>query len=184
MNFKFDENKAIAIFLYVAKKLHDEHVKTDLHKIFKIIYFADQKHMVKYGRPVLIGDDYIAMKNGPVPSKVYDITKIVRGGALPIRYEGKAYSEYFKMIGHYVTPLTEPDIEELSESDIRCLDESIYENKSLGFDELTVKSHDSAYNSACKDDRIFLRQVAKAAGATTEMLKYMHEKLEAENCFA
>jgi uncharacterized phage-associated protein len=40
------------------------------------MYFADRKHLEKYGR-FICGDSYVAMKHGPVPSEIYDILKAV-----------------------------------------------------------------------------------------------------------
>ncbi|MEI6825251.1 MAG: Panacea domain-containing protein [Desulfuromonadales bacterium] len=182
MNFPFDENKAIAIMLFVTRKLYAEKIKADLHKVFKIIYFADQKHLVRYGRPVLTGDDYIAMNHGPVPSRVYDIIKTIRGESL--NCSCRDYSSFLKVNGHFLVPVAEPDLDELSESDVACLDESLRENKSLSFIELRDKSHDGAYNKAGKDDKISLKEIAKVAGADHTMLKYLSAKLEAEAAFS
>ena len=49
-----------------------------MHKLCKILYFADQRHLSLYGRSIT-GDTYIAMQYGPVPSNVDDILKAVRG---------------------------------------------------------------------------------------------------------
>lgn len=73
VHFKFNRDKAIATVLFIAEKLIKRYGKNgaDLHKIFKILYFADQKHLAKYGRPI-VGDFYVAMREGGVPSKIYD----------------------------------------------------------------------------------------------------------------
>jgi len=55
---------------YVAKELG----QTSLHEVSKAFYFADQKHLVSFGFPIF-GDNYIAMKFGPVPSMTYDLLK-------------------------------------------------------------------------------------------------------------
>ena len=75
---KFNKEKATHSILYVANKLE----RRDLHKIFKILYFAERKHMQDWGRPI-IGDTYIAMDAGPVPSRVYDILKYITLRVLP-----------------------------------------------------------------------------------------------------
>lgn len=71
--FKYD--KAVNSLLY---SLHQLGGKTDMHKLCKILYFADQRHLSQYGRSIT-GDTYIAMKFGPVPSCVDDILKALRG---------------------------------------------------------------------------------------------------------
>jgi hypothetical protein len=42
--------------------------------------------------------------------------------------------------------LKKPDTDYLSESNFKCLNKVIQENKSLKFEDLTKKSHDYAYN--------------------------------------
>lgn len=79
--FKFNEEKALSAILYITKKLMEGGIKVGLHKVFKIFYFADQKHLSRYGRPIT-GDHYIAMEHGPVPSRIYDMVKTVRGDSL------------------------------------------------------------------------------------------------------
>ena len=173
MKFKFNEEKAISAILYISKKLlsaTDKRIKADFHKIFKILYFADQKHLHRYGRPI-VGDCYIAMKSGPVPSRIYDILKDAK--------DKKDYTNFIDVRGYYVHPKQEPDMDMFSESDIECIDKSIEENKYLTFDELLEKSHDSAYKKATKDDKISLSEIAKAGGTSKEMLSYI--KTLAEN---
>ncbi|MBP0020504.1 MAG: SocA family protein [Cyanobacteria bacterium SBLK] len=71
--FIFNAEKGIEAILYIIKHGTEP---TFLH-ISKVMYFADRKHLEKYGR-FICGDRYIAMKNGPVPSGVYDLLKNVR----------------------------------------------------------------------------------------------------------
>ena len=40
--FDIDKSKAINSILFVLNELGDK--KSDAHKVFKILYFADQKH--------------------------------------------------------------------------------------------------------------------------------------------
>lgn len=44
-------------------------------KALKLVYFADRYHLRKFGRPV-IGDEYLAMTYGPVPSGTKDIAEM------------------------------------------------------------------------------------------------------------
>lgn len=180
IRFKFHEDKAISALLYIARRLislKSPKARPDLHKIFKILYFADQKHLARYGRPVL-GDFYIAMDHGPVPSQVYDIIKIVRGDT--IFDSNRGYGEFFDLKDHYIHPKHKPEMDVFSESDLECMNESLQENRYLSFDQLKKKSHDNAYCKAAKDDKISYREMAKQAGAKPSMLSYMQEIAENE----
>jgi uncharacterized phage-associated protein len=180
IRFRFQEEKAIAALLYIARQLislKNPKAKPDLHKIFKILYFADQKHLARYGRPIL-GDFYIAMDHGPVPSQVYDMVKIVRGDTF---FEpGRDYDAFFEVRDHYIHPKQKPSMDLFSESDLECIDESFRENKFLSFNQLKDKSHDEAYCKAAKDDKISYRKMAKLAGANASMLAYIQEVAENE----
>lgn len=177
IKFKFDVNKALASLLYVSSVLKQtKHKDADYYRVMKILYFADKSHLVKYGRPIL-GDDYVAMEHGPVPSKTYDIVKIVKGTSLCSDRDG--YGELFTISNKNILPIASPDMDDFSESDIECLNKSIEENWNLSFGQLKNKSHDTAYLKANRDDIIKFREIAKAAGASSEMLQYMQEKSDA-----
>ena len=179
MNFRFNQDKAIAAVLFVAHRLVKRHGKnSDLHKIFKILYFADEKHLAKYARPIT-GDFYIAMNHGAVPSRIYDVIKMVRGDSICGDTEG--FNRFFEVSGHFLFPKQAPAMEEFSQSDLECLEESIRENQDLGFQQLKEKSHDQAYQKALKDDKISFREMAKVSGADDTVLEFM--KLNSENEF-
>lgn len=170
--FKFNQEKALAALLFIAKELISN-LGTNgpsIHKVFKILYFAEQKHLAKYGRSI-VGDDYIAMRAGPVPSKIYDMVKIVRGESLV--EDILELKEHFRVSGYRLYPIKEPEMSEFSESDLECIKESLTENQGLSWAQLTQKSHDSAYLKSDKNDRISYLEIAKAAGADDTMLAYM-----------
>ena len=77
--FKFKLDKAIAAMQTLLEAYEGQ---INLHKLFKSLYFAEQKHLVRYGRTI-VGDKYIAMKDGPVPSKIFDLIKLIRGDNNP-----------------------------------------------------------------------------------------------------
>ncbi len=149
----------------------------DFHKLFKILYFADQKHLLKYGTPIT-GDNYIAMTNGPVPSMTYDILKALRGQGLLETYKNK-FDVYFNLLSKYeVEPNSSPDLTELSESEIQCINDSVAENKDLNFDDLSEKSHDCAWQKAEQDGEISIQDIALAGGANQELLNYINDTIE------
>ncbi len=163
--FNLNKEKAANSLLFVVEKLE----KADAHKIYKILYFADQKHLLKFGRPIF-GDTYLKMQYGPVPSFVKNIVDENMEGWEEI------VAKYNR---HFVKSLKEANLDYLSESDIECLVESIEENKNLSFKELTEKSHDSAYNKS--NWVIGYLDMAKAAGANSTLLSYINQQIMNES---
>jgi len=148
MYAKFDSEKAVEAILYIAKR-----VKTPtFHTISKVLYFADQEHVLKYGR-FITGDEYVAMKHGPVPSATYDILKYVRGD------QAMCHGEHAKSLlsiyrKYHISIQRDANLDEFSDSDLECLDKSIADNGNLSFEQLTTKSHDEIYEAAGKDEFI------------------------------
>ena len=164
-NFKEIYQTSVHSMLYILNKAETE---LDFHKIFKIMYFAEQKHLAKYGRKIT-EDYYIKMKNGPVPTYGYNVFQIIRGNHQIIEF-----NNCFKVKGRFtVEALTNYDSDELSETDIECLNESFNENINLSFDELTEKSHGLAWQNAIYSDVINVYQMAKEGGASDEMIQYI-----------
>lgn len=173
---KFNENIETTVhsLLYILKMLGGQ---ADFHKVFKIMYFADQKHLIKYGVPIS-NDKYIAMNNGPVPSMIYDILKALRGEGLLVEFKEK-FEPFFGLKNSFtVSASQEPELDNLSESEISALLESINENKKLSFKKLTEKSHDSAWERAMSDGEIELIDIAKAGGADKDMVNYIKNHIE------
>jgi len=69
LHFDLSHEKATQALNYFALENGGEINKM---KALKLIYLADRYHLRKYGRPV-VGDDYWAMKQGPVASMTKDL---------------------------------------------------------------------------------------------------------------
>lgn len=111
MPFSFSHRKATQSLNFLAKKAGGS-----IHKLkaLKLVYFADRYHLRRFGRPV-IGDEYLAMQYGPVPSNTKDIAEM--GDFL-----GKEERDYAKSFIRPITRYTfcsERDVEEkvFSQSD-------------------------------------------------------------------
>lgn len=144
--------------LYVANRVQ----RKDFHKIFKIIYFADRQHLADWGRPIT-GDTYIAMEAGPVPSRLYDMLKIVRGDSYMPDSEG--LGRYFQIDNWmYVNPLVDSDLNKLSDNEQEALLEAINKYAMLSYDEIKEKSHDVAWRSTARDFNISWDDIAREAG--------------------
>lgn len=160
---------------YIANRFQNRTV--DFHKLSKVFYFAEQKHLVKYGSK-LIDDEFIAMENGPVPSAIYDLLK-------GLKYNPEFYPDDIKKAFEFksrylITSLIEPDMDWLSESEVTCINEAIEEISHLSFTQLSAKSHDLAWKS---DTYMKTDKIAKAGGATEEMITYINRLQEKTKYF-
>src|SRR6266849_8116944 len=135
---RFDPERALELVLYVANQLR----YPTLHSVSKVVYFADREHLSRYGS-LLSGDNYVAMRHGPVPSSIYNLLKAAAG-----RQEPLIPAEFYELVGQSlkvedrsrVQPLRQANLELLSASQRECLDASIKSNGRL-----TAKSHDAAW---------------------------------------
>jgi len=125
--------------LWVAERLPEQERR--IHKLFKILWFADLLHLKQYGRSVT-GDTYIAMNYGPVPSALYDM---IKGNCSP---ELRVFTQYDR---GFFDISKKCNMDYLSESDVETLQKAFDENSKLSFDGLVKKSHASAWSSAWKE---------------------------------
>lgn len=169
---EIDELKLMNATLYVLWKLNAE--ERDFHKILKIFWFADLKHIKEYGRPIT-EDVYYKMKDGPVLTLLYDIFKAVRDNNEPLCSK---YSQYIEAQGNYmINPLKKADMDYLSGSDIDALDKSINENRAFNKDELSEKSHGLAWKKSPQNGEISLMNILDELGMQG---KERNEMLEAK----
>lgn len=173
--------KIKSVLLYILKSFPDG---VDYIKLFKILYFAQQEHLVKYGRPI-VDESFYALKHGPVPSFTYKAFQAAEG-KLPIEEDFVNFLSCFKIekekenIRVYTT--TEPDMDELSVSDVKCVDVSIAQHKDTDSFDLSELSHDEAwseaYNRAQNDpekNMMTLIDIAKAGKASDAMINRIRE---------
>ncbi|MBN2828822.1 MAG: SocA family protein [Candidatus Cloacimonetes bacterium] len=168
------DKRTLSALLYVAQKLKGVgRSKNDMHSVFKALYFADRKHLAEYGR-MIIHDKYIAMEDGPVPSLIYDRCKESRA-------EDQPYCDFFKLKGKWIVdPLKDPDLGELSRSDLECLDSAIEEVKGMNYSDRVTNSHDNAYDSAWStrhNSPISVIEIAKAGGAHSDIIQYLSDNI-------
>ncbi|ALA17185.1 MULTISPECIES: Panacea domain-containing protein [unclassified Chelatococcus] len=136
MDFVLNKEKAVEALVYVAAKFPG----VGRFHAAKILYFAERFHLRRYGRPIL-GDRYIAMDHGPVPSFAYDVLKgtvypsdrkLIEGAL--VTKDGFHHPEY--------EASREPDMSLFSQSDIECLDEAIEHCAGKSFGEISDETHE------------------------------------------
>lgn len=167
--FRFDPEKGLELLLYIANRSTNR----DLYWVLKVPYFADKYHLQQVARTIC-GDTYYAMKDGPVPSGLYDIVKDVRDRRRLSAHVTKAQSS-FEVKGNTIIPRRDADLEFLSKTDIDCLNRAITEIESLSFGELKDKSHDSAYEGADPNGEIPIEAIAAMLPNGEAIAKAIHD---------
>ncbi len=177
--FKFQEDKTTAAIQLILRAFNR---KVDFHKLFKILYFADQKHLASYGRPIT-GDRYIAMKDGPVPSIVYSIMKFLRGEGDFFTPNNEHFRSYFSVQDGFNVSLLDKEINRdlLSESERRSLKSAFLECRDLDFSTLREKSHDDAWDRADNNNEMSGLTIAQAGGANEGIIEYIKLNIENDN---
>ena len=177
---KLQKRELVEMVLYILHKTGG----TDLYHVLKILYFAEQKHLLEWGTK-MIPDDFHAYEYGPVPDQLYKAVhnNLKYGNELP-----KMFEDAFHFAGNdapnVLLPNREPEMEWLSKADVECLDASIEENIGLSFGQLLKKSHDDAWLEAWtrakagSDDTMDSVSIARAAGASEGLLEYIEEQME------
>ena len=166
---RFDAQKAIEAILYVAHRVRDP----SFHRISKVLYFADKQHLTNYGC-LITGDDYVAMKHGPVPSGVYDLLKSVRGDGS--HHDRQRAAEAFAIAGTCrIQPHRSENRELLSDADVESMDAAIHEFGDLPFEALTRRSHDAAWRAADDNEFISLEDIARASSGGKDLVRYIRD---------
>lgn len=130
MRLHFDEEKFVNAVLFFAKNSDEE--SFGITKLNKMLYYSDFEHFKKFGRPI-IGDRYVKMKRGPVPSISYNIVNALLNGGidgtpLPKRLAEKISVKKGKFGGktiHRIEALDEPDMSVFSRSELDILREVV-----------------------------------------------------------
>jgi len=139
--------KTIEALLYIMTK------ERRLYWILKSIWLAERNHLEKYASMIL-GDKYIAMSKGPVPSFAYDIIKDARGDNLYGFHDPTPSSVIEAESDRIMNPLRRPDLSILNSEERKSLDEAISFLAPLSFQQVRTYSHTEAYNMANQNDEI------------------------------
>jgi uncharacterized phage-associated protein len=117
------------------------------YDLVKSLFLADRAHLNKYGRPITF-DNYVAMKDGPVPSLSYDFLKDDRNAIrrhninLPWRRTEASHIAHNAFV--YSIDKNAVNTDALSPSDARELKAALVIIKSLGFNQVRKLTHDDA----------------------------------------
>ncbi len=124
IEFGFNKEKANEVILYLSYR--DEWMSK--MRLLKFVFFADLYHINHYGRPIL-GDKYVAMKNGPVLSKLYDMLK-------------QSTDDYEVINRKLIRPHRDANLDYLSKSDIEALNYALNQYSQYETLKLSDLSHE------------------------------------------
>lgn len=137
IEFDLDFEKAVAALLYMAATTP----KFDQYKACKLVFLADKRHLVKYGRTIT-GDHYAALEFGPIPSSIRDEIKRLFDENTGV------FKDAFDVDRRFVNPrlVAKKGFDQgvLSKSDIEIICEIVNEFGSKSFDELKAITHETA----------------------------------------
>lgn len=176
----FDSRKLTELVLYILCKTGG----ADFYHVFKILYFAEMKHLAKWGSGI-VPDEFCALKYGPVPTNLYDAVKELGHSRTQLSEE---LSKVVQLAGedapNVLLPRREANLDFLSKSEIDALNQSIEEHESMTFGQLMRKSHDAAWDEANRrvngTNVISPVSMAKVMNADEAMLEYIAEQMEIE----
>ncbi|WP_295213727.1 Panacea domain-containing protein [uncultured Chryseobacterium sp.] len=164
--FNIDKSKSINSLIYIIKELKKRQKKTDLHKVMKLLYFADREHLVKYGFPIS-GDTYLKQTFGPVPSFMNYVAKNEQHdfkGCVDIKRKGRV---------SILSTKKDVDLDDLSQSEIEALNFAISNFSDYTFEELTEISHDYAWTNS--DWEIDYLKIAIEGNASEDIIAFIKQ---------
>lgn len=177
----YDSKKLTELVLFILGKTGG----VDFYHAFKILYFAEMKHLAKWGSGI-VPDEFCALKYGPVPTQLYDAVKELNHPRMILSEE---LSEVIQFAGedapNVLLPKREANLKYLSKSEIEALEQSIEENESLTFGQFMRKSHDEAWEEANRRTNgtnvISPVSMARVLNADDAMLEYIEEQMQIES---
>lgn len=176
---RYDKERLVEIVLYVLNKTGE----LDYNTLLKTIYFAELKHLAKWGQRIT-ADDVCAMPYGPVLSHLLDAIKGDSHEPELSRMLKSAFKFASEDASNIMLPLRQANEDYLSESEKEAIDASIQENASLSFEQLKNKSHDKIWLKNYREGKgkkvIATMDLAESAHASEAMKEYIKENLEIE----
>lgn len=136
VRFRLNWDKAIEAVVWLAKK------KPQIGPFYiaKVLYFADKAHLQKYGRPIL-GDTYIAMEHGPVPSGVQDMLTQNTFLDPDILQKSSDAISINNASPPQISAVRPPNLALFSGTDIECLEEAFAKYSKMPFSKLRNLTH-------------------------------------------
>ena len=155
-----DPELAVAALTYIAER----RTRPTLHSVFKVLYDAEKRHLTEYLQPI-VGDRYVAMDFGPVPSHLYDLLKHLRDPSSVLGVDPELAEIGRRHLAvtdrRRIEVLAPCDLDALSRSAVECLDAALEQERGMTFGERTAWSHDAAWQGTPRNAAIPWRMIAE-----------------------
>ncbi len=167
----YDRKKLTEVVLFILNETDG----LDFYHVFKILYFAEAKHLADWGCGI-VADEFRALRYGPVPMGLYSAIKELNNPGEALAEElAEAVMFAGEDAPNVLLAKRTANTDYLSKTERETLHQSILENKTLTFGQLVHKSHDCAWIAA-DGGTITSTNMAKAQHASPEMLGYIEEQ--------
>ncbi len=176
IKFTFNERKAVQT---AARLIEHSGGEMNYLALMKLLYLIDREALLRFGRPVT-GDWVVAMRHGPVLSRIYDLVSHKKQDLSP--------SEWHKFIPRpnwYVYTVKfsgVPDTSELSQAEVALIDELFAKFQSLDEWALVDYTHKLPEWRDPGDSAVPIRfeQILKAANVSQATIEAIAEEAEAD----
>jgi hypothetical protein len=138
--------KILESVLFLINEAERRKIYVTEYDIDKSVFIADVAHLNQYGRPITF-DNFVAMKDGPVPSATRDILQ-PEFNPRP-QYGAEAWPPWDRerspedggLAHRFVRPKRKENLRILSETDVHALSEALSVVKSLKFSGVRNETH-------------------------------------------
>lgn len=177
LSFDFDAEKFVHTASYLVQHCPD----VTKMKLFKLLYFADKTHLLTYGRPI-IGDRYIKMDHGPVPSRAYNL---IKHDDLAKPEDQELFDDYLLVKGNNIEIIAAPNLGHLSETDLEILNGVVRDYGQLTAGQLSKISHrEIAWETAELNSDMDYRLLFAKQPGTEAIEKLVQEDQELKDALA
>lgn len=169
---QLNKYKTLAAMLYLVKRAGGE---LDYYKLVKMMYIADREHLRRKGHTVT-RDFYVRMPHGSTGSKTLEMLQGVKGEHNKDVQLREFASPHFCVEGvkpnFKVIAFSDPDLDELSSSELQALSEAFDLIYPMSFSEARDVAHDEAYN-ARRPEEAWVITYEEMSGGNAQLIKYL-----------
>ena len=177
IKFKFNERKAVQV---AGRLIAQSGGEMNYMALIKLLYLIDREALLRFGSPIT-GDDVVAMKRGPVLSRIFDLVS-QKKQHLP----RSAWHNVIPRPAPYVYTVRYSGVPEagaLSEAELSLIDEIYARHRLLSEDDLVELTHElPEWSDPGKTSKpISYEEILRAGKCTAEQIKALRREAAADS---